>query len=168
MIALNTVKRLLALMILVFIVSGCGYHNSATQPNRLPEAFREIAFGKVENPTLERWLEPELRSRIRDEITRRGQLTWVERSKAEALINLRIVSLENSSDVRGDKDKTLKYEETLRVRMRITDASDGRTIWNSGTVEVSESYMPGDEDSNELLVVKLMARRLVDRLNQAY
>lgn len=165
---LNTVKRFLALMLLVFIVSGCGYQNSATQPNKLPEGFTQIAFGKVQNPTLERWLEPALRSQIRDEITRRGQLTWVDRSKAEALINLKILSLENSNGIRGDKDVTLKYEETLRIQMRITSPVDGRTIWNSGTVEVSESYLPNKESSTQQLVVKLMARRLVDRLNQAY
>ncbi|MBI9109689.1 LPS assembly lipoprotein LptE [Maridesulfovibrio ferrireducens] len=168
MIAINTVKRLLLLLCLVFFVSGCGYHNSASEPNRLPEAFREVAIAEVTNPTLERWLEPKIRSGLRDEITRRGQLTWVEKSKAEALFNIRIVKFSNGSRVLGDKDKTLKYNATLRVQMKVVDAADGHLIWNSGNVEVTESYYTGQEEATDELIVRLLIRRLVDRMNQAY
>lgn len=165
---LNTVKRLLTFMLLVFIVTGCGYQNSATQPLTMPAGVTKVAFGKVQNPTLERWLEPALRSQIRDEITFRGQLQWVDRADAEALINIKILSLEDSDGIRGNDDVTLKYDETLRMQMQLVDPADNKIIWNSGTVSVSESYLPNDEDSAQQLVVKLMARRIVDRLNQAY
>jgi outer membrane lipopolysaccharide assembly protein LptE/RlpB len=165
---LKTMKRLTAFMLLIFALAGCGYQNSATQPNMLSKGFTKVSFGKVKNPTLDRWLEPAMRSQIRDEITNRGQLQWVDKAEAEALINLKIISLEDSNGIRGDKDETLKYEETLRVQMSITNPNDGRTIWNSGTVEVSESYLPNNEPATQQLVVKLMSRRLVDRLNQAY
>ncbi len=168
MIAINTVKRLLLLLCLVFIVSGCGYQNSASEPNKLPEQFRKVAIAEVSNPTLERWLEPDIRSGLRDEITRRGQLTWVETPKADALFKIRIVSFSNGSRVLGIDDKTLKYDSTLRVQMRVTDAADGHTIWSSGTVSVTESYFSGEKEATNKLVVKLMIRRLVDRMNQAY
>ncbi len=168
MIATNSAKRLLLLLCLVFFVSGCGYHSSASEPNKLSEKYHEIAISEVKNPTLERWLEPRLRGDLRDEITRRGQLVWVDKSKAEALISLRIVSFSNNSRVLGNKDETLKYNSILKVQMKVTDAADGHIIWNSGTVEVTESYYKGQEDTTQDLVVELMIRRLVDRMNQAY
>lgn len=165
---MKSVKNLVVLLCIVFAVTACGYHNSATEPNRLGDKFREIAINKVENPTLERWLEPELRSLLRDEITRRGQLVWVDKSKAEALINIRIISLSSGSRILGNKDVTLKYDKTLKIQMRIVSAADGKMLWNSGPVEVTESYYSGQEDETNALVTELLVRRIVDKMNQAY
>lgn len=165
---LNSVKKLTLLLCLIFAMSACGYHNSATEPNRVGEQFREVAIAKVENPTLQRWLEPKIRSMLRDEITRRGQLTWVDKSKAEALFNIRILELSDGSRILGDQDVTLKYDMTLKLQMKVTSSSDGSLIWNSGPLEVTESYYVGQEDETRQLITKLMIRRLVDRMNQAY
>ncbi|WP_432738001.1 LPS assembly lipoprotein LptE [Maridesulfovibrio sp. FT414] len=162
------VKKLTLLLCLVFAVAACGYHNSATEPNRVGEKFHEIAIAKVENPTLERWLEPQLRSLLRDEITRRGQLVWVDKSKAEALINIKIISISSGSRILGNKDTTLKYDKTLKVQMRVTSAADGTLLWNSGPVEVTESYYSGQEDATNELVTELIVRKIVDKMNQAY
>ena len=156
------------LLCAVFAVSACGYHNSATEPNRIGEQFREVAIAKVENPTLQRWLEPKIRSMLRDEITRRGQLNWVEKSKAEALFSIRIIELSDGSRILGDQDVTLKYDMTLKVEMKVNSSSDGSLIWSSGPIEVTESYYLGQEEETRQLITKLMIRRLVDRMNQAY
>ena len=168
MIAHNCTKTVFLLILIIFSVSACGYHNSASEPNSLGDQFKKVAIAKVENPTLERWLEPRIRSLLRDEITRRGQLVWVDRSKAQALFNLRIVSFSDYSRILGDKDKTLKYDRTLKVEMRVVDAADDHLIWNSGNVEVTQSYFKGQEEATDQLIVKLLVRRLVDRMNQVY
>ncbi len=167
-VVMNYVKKLILLLCIVFAVSACGYHNSASEPNRVGEQYREIAINKVENPTLERWLEPKMRSMLRDEITRRGQLTWTDKSKAEALINIRIIELSDGSRILGNKDTTLKYDMTLKVQMKVTSAADGTLLWNSGPVSVTESYYTDQEDETRQLITKLMVRRLVDKMNQAY
>lgn len=168
MAVVDSIKKIVLLLCVVFAVTACGYHNSATEPSSLGKQYREIAISKVENPTLERWLEPDLRSLLRDEITRRGQLIWVDKSKAEALINLRIISLSSGSRILGDKDKTLKYNKSLKVQMRVLSAADGTLLWNSGPVEVTESYYSGEEDEANALVTELLVRRLVDKMNQVY
>ncbi len=168
MTVMNHVKKLMLLLCVIFAVSACGYHNSATEPNKLGEQFKEVAIAKVENPTLERWLEPKIRSLLRDEITRRGQLVWTDKSKAEALFNIKILSLSDGSRTLGNEDKTLKYDKTLKVQMRVTSAADGKLLWNSGPVEVTESYYTGQEDATDQLVTELLVRRLVDKMNQAY
>lgn len=168
MTVMNHIKSLVLLLSVIFAVSACGYHNSATEPNRLGDKFKEVAIAKVENPTLERWLEPKIRSLLHDEITRRGQLVWVDKSKAEALFNIRIISLSSGSSILGESDETLKYDKTLKVQMRVIDAADGHMIWNSGPVSVTESYFTGEETETEELVVTLLVRRLVDKMNQAY
>ncbi|NDV26603.1 LPS assembly lipoprotein LptE [Desulfovibrio sp. JC010] len=168
MVVVKSVKKLALLLCVVFAVSACGYHNSETEPNRVGKQFREVAIAKVENPTLERWLEPKIRSMMRDEITRRGQLVWADKSKAEALFNIRIIELSDGSRILGDQDVTLKYDMTLRVEMKVNSANDGSLIWSSGPLEVTESYYTGEEDATQQLVTKLMVRRLVDRMNQAY
>ncbi|WP_320170956.1 LPS assembly lipoprotein LptE [Maridesulfovibrio sp.] len=162
------IKRLLFLLCLLFCITACGYHNSASAPNRLGEKFHEIAVAKVENPTLERWLEPKIRSMLHDEIIRRGQLVWADRSKAEALISIKIISISSGSRILGDNDATLKYDKSLKVQMKVTDAADGTMIWNSGPVEVTESYYSGQEDAANELVTELLVRKLVDRMSQAY
>ncbi|TIH17358.1 hypothetical protein D0S45_06785 [Marinifilum sp. JC120] len=168
MFVMKSIQKLILLLCVVFAVSACGYHNSATEPNRVGEQFREVAIAKVENPTLERWLEPKLRSMMRDEITRRGQLVWTDKSKAEALFNIRILELSDGSRILGDQDVTLKYDMTLKLQMKVTSATDGALIWNSGPLEVTESYYVGQEEETKQLIIKLMVRRLVDRMNQAY
>lgn len=168
MVVMNYIKKLILLLCVVFAVSACGYHNSATEPNRVGKQFREVAIAKVENPTLERWLEPKIRSMMRDEITRRGQLVWTDKSKAEALFNIRILELSDGSRILGDQDVTLKYDMTLQVQMQVTSAADGSLIWNSGPIEVTESYYTGEEDTVKQLITKLIVRRLLDRMNQAY
>ncbi|WP_319762286.1 LPS assembly lipoprotein LptE [Maridesulfovibrio sp.] len=168
MVVVKYVKKLVLLLCLVFAVSACGYHNSATEPNRVGEQFREVAIAKVENPTLERWLEPKIRSMLRDEITRRGQLVWTDKSKADALFNIKVLELSDGSRILGDQDVTMKYDMTLKVQMKVTDATDGSLIWNSGPFSVTESYYTGQEEATKQLVTKLLVRRLVDKMNQAY
>ncbi|WP_027723157.1 LPS assembly lipoprotein LptE [Maridesulfovibrio zosterae] len=168
MTVMNHVKKLILLFSIIFAVNACGYHNSATEPNRLGEMFRDVAISKVENPTLERWLEPKIRSLLHDEIIRRGQLVWVDKSKADALFNIKIINLTDGSRILGDKDKTLKYDMTLKLQMRVTSAADGKLLWNSGPVSVTESYYTGQEEATQQLIVELLVRRLVDKMNQAY
>ncbi|GAB1400694.1 hypothetical protein MASR1M66_21490 [Aminivibrio sp.] len=81
--------------------SACGYSLTANAPIDLPADSTRLYLAKVTNPTTETWLEPMLRSSLRDELTRRGNVTWVGRNEAEATVNVDVRSYSTSDSVKG-------------------------------------------------------------------
>lgn len=148
---------------------GCGYSfQSESGPIVLPEGARSLAIDKVENPSMEAWLEFSIRSKLRDEITRRGQATWADSSKADALLSVTIKSFVLTSDVKSSKDQTLKYSANLKMQATITDRLSGRTLWRSGMIEENQPYFLNEQAQAEDMVVELAVRQLVDRMSQNY
>jgi len=161
-------------VVLLALVSGCGYSftggsvESTTEANRLDPAFREMAIIRVENPTVEAWLEPRLRGLLREEFTRRRVATWVERSKATALVTVNIKQYTRSTRVAGQQDQSVKLSTGMVLSIRVTRASDNLLLWDSGEQTQSESYYPGDSEAADLRLTDLAVRRLADLLTQGY
>ena len=130
-------KRLLGLTLLfVSAVSlcACGYNftgqGTVLGPDpdavsRLDPAFRTMAIARVENPTIEPWLEPRLRSLIRDEFTRRRFVTWVDKDKATSLLTVVIKKFTRSTSVAGQQDQSLKLSNGMTLVFRVHRASCG-------------------------------------------
>ncbi|MGE4555590.1 MAG: LPS assembly lipoprotein LptE [Desulfovibrionaceae bacterium] len=148
---------------------GCGYSfQSDSGPIVLPEGVRTLAIYKVENPSLEVWLEPSIRSKLRDEITRRGQVVWADSSKADALLYVVVQSFVLTSDVKSSKDQTLKYSAKLKMQANIKDRLSGRTLWRSGLIDMTQPYFLDQQAQAEQMTVELAVRELVDRMSQNY
>ncbi|MFW5838026.1 MAG: LPS assembly lipoprotein LptE [Desulfovibrionaceae bacterium] len=158
-----------AFVLLAAQLAGCGYGMQARSgPVVLPSGDRSLAISRVENPSLEVWLEPEIRARLRDEITRRGQVRWAEPGTAEALMSVTITHFILTGDVKGAKDQTLKYQASLTLRAAITDRQTGQVLWESGQVDAVQPYFLEDQEQAEAMVVELAVRELVDRMSQNY
>ncbi|PKN07429.1 MAG: hypothetical protein CVU73_11715 [Deltaproteobacteria bacterium HGW-Deltaproteobacteria-8] len=173
-------KRSLGLVLVLaaaLSLSGCGYtftgQGTLMGPDpdavsRLDPAFRHMAIARVENPTIEPWIEPRLRSLIRDEFTRRRFVTWVDKDKATSLLTVTIKKFMRSTVVAGQQDQSVKLSTGLTMIFRVQRAGDGAVLWDSGEQSQTESFFPGDSDGADLRVTDLAVRRMADLMTENY
>jgi hypothetical protein len=134
---------------IALFLPACGYQLTARAPIQLPENSTRLYLNKVTNPTTETWLEPMLRSSLRDELTRRGNVTWVDREQAEATVNIDVRSYSTSDALKGRDDVTLKSAASIQMVVTFYSAKTNALIWTSGPVTASESYPRSHENQIE-------------------
>jgi outer membrane lipopolysaccharide assembly protein LptE/RlpB len=162
--------RLFALVLLAaLLLPACGYQLTAQAPIDLPKDSTKLFLAKVTNPTTETWLEPMLRNSLRDELTRRGNVTWVGRDEAEATVNVDVRSYSTSDSVKGLDDVTVKSEVRIQMEVSFFSTKKGTLIWTSGPIMASESYR-GANNKREATqdAVDLAVRMVADRLSQKF
>lgn len=167
--------RLAFVTLAALVLCGCGYHFTGTAPadgssqaSRLAPELRQMALVRVDNPTTEAWLEPRLRSLIRDEFNRRRLVTWTDKAKATSLLTITIKKLTRSTALAGEADQSVKLNTGITVVFKVTRAADGSTIWNSGEQTQTESYYPGDAEGADMRVTDLLVRRMADLMTENY
>ena len=161
-------RRILPLLALVLLLGSCGYNLGSEGPVSLKPANRALYIERVDNPTSYTWMESRLRSLFRDEVTRRGWATWVDRKQATGLVIITVEKYLRNTGVYGRDDKTLRYTASLEVSARIISPVDNSVLWDSGRVSWSENFSKGEERSVDDLVTDLAVRQLVDRMTQGY
>ncbi|MFN2342969.1 MAG: LPS assembly lipoprotein LptE [Desulfonatronovibrio sp.] len=134
------------LFIACTFLASCGYNFAGSSPINMPEDKRHLFISQLINPTQEAWLEPYLRSNLRDEFTRRGQVNWVSLDQAEALMQIEVIQFRTSDSQTGAKDRTVRSTVTLNMDVKIVSASTGEVIWSSGSVTGSSSFFLQNED----------------------
>lgn len=153
----------------LLVLPTCGYRLTAQAPIDLPRDSTRLFLGKVVNPTTETWFEPMLRSSLRDELTRRGNVTWVDRDAAQATVNIDVRYYSTSDVVKGLDDVTLKSEARVQLEVSFFDAKTNALIWTSGPVMASESYRGTDGKRNATeAAIELAMRMVADRLSQKF
>ena len=173
---LKRISGFMPLLAALFL-SGCGYAftGQAIGPDgqegvvsRLDPAMRKMALVRVENPTVESWIEPRLRSLIRDEFNRRRLVTWTDKTQATSLLTVIIKKYSRETAVSGQQDQSLKLSTSLTLVLRVNRASDGIPLWDSGEQSLSESFYPGDSEGADMRLTDLTVRRLADLMTQNY
>ncbi len=163
--------RIPALTVLAALITilGCGYHFSASAPITLPRGVTNTYIQNVENPTVESWIDPYLRSRFQDEFTRRARINWVNPEQAEAFINLSIISYSVSTGLSGAQDQTLRERATVVMEVEFRDQEDGSLLWSSGHVHAFETFEAGTSAivAGERAIEDAI-RRIADRLGADY
>jgi hypothetical protein len=151
-------------------LAGCGYGvGGSGGPSVLDAEYRTLAISGVDNPTTLSWLEPRIRSLLRDELTRRGTVNWVDdQTKADALISISIVRYYRPTAVEGSSDQTLRSSAIFNFNAEIKSATDGHIIWSSGEINQDWPFYSGQEDEADTEVTRLGVRRLADRMSQNY
>ncbi len=128
------------MLCIAFLLPACGYQLTANSPIDLPQDSSRLFLSKVTNPTTETWLEPMLRSSLRDELTRRGNVTWVGPDEAQATVNIDVRSYSTSDAVKGRDDVTVKSEARILMEVSFFSTKTNALIWTSGPVKATESY----------------------------
>jgi len=165
---MSLLRRSLLLAMALVLLAGCGYKNTQSGPVALPENKRKLFFEELENPTLETDLYARIRSLMRDELTRRGQVAWVQRGAAEGLLRVEIHAFTSKASVKGEDDETLRSTASITLEADILDAADRSVLWTSGRVGASETFTTGGQEDAEDRVILLVVERLVDRLGQDF
>lgn len=163
-------SALLATALFAILVCGaCGYQFGSNAPVVLPEGHRTLAIKKVVNPTVETWIEPVLRAKLRDEITSRGQISWTDPDTADATITLKVLRFTEEASVKDERDKTLKYRVELQVEGVMNNKEDHTPLWESGLI-TKEWFYQNDTDrpDAEQKVVILAIRELVNRMGDNF
>lgn len=168
--------------VLAAAVSGCGYRavsgssgqvrdeSQQAQGARivLPPQYRRLFIADVDNPTLEPLIGTRLRNGFRDEVTRRGGIEWVDRAQARGLVRLKITQFSDSARVRDVDDRTVKFQVAINAEARVLNPDDNAPLFDSGPIGLSQSYFAGERDVALERLVDLIARRLADRLADAF
>lgn len=167
--------RLALFLMLALALCGCGYSftgsgasDGTSQGSRLTPEQSQMALVRVDNPSTESWLEPRLRSLVRDEFNRRRLVTWTDKSKATSLLTIIIKRFTRSTALAGQADQSVKLSTGIVVVFRITRASDGALIWDSGEQGQNETFYPGDSDGADQRITDLLVRRMADLLTENY
>ncbi|MGE4263941.1 MAG: LPS assembly lipoprotein LptE [Desulfovibrio sp.] len=162
-------------LIALLALCGCGYHFTGSAPadgteqaSRLAPELRKMAVARVDNPTTEAWLEPRLRSLVRDEFNRRRLVTWTDKAKATSLLTITIKKYTRATALYGQADQSLKLDAGITVIFRVTRATDGSIIWDSGEQTQDESYYPGDSEGADMRVTDMLVRRMADLMTENY
>jgi len=157
------------LLCLALLLPACGYQLTAQAPIDLPRDSTQLFLAKVTNPTTETWLDPMLRNSLRDELTRRGNVTWVGRDEAQATVNVDVRAYSTSDAVKGRDDVTVKSEVRIQMEVTFFSTKTSALIWTSGPVIASESYR-GWSNKREATqsAVDLAVRMVADRLSQKF
>lgn len=162
-------KTLWAALVVALLLPACGYQLTAQAPIDLPQDSTRLFLGKVVNPTTETWFEPMLRSSLRDELTRRGNVTWVDRDVAEAIVNLDVRSYSSSDVVKGRDDVTFKSEARVQMEASFYNARTNALIWASGPVTATETYRGAEgKRAATQAAIDLAVRMIADRLGQKF
>lgn len=163
------------LLATALVLAGCGYtftgmgsEDADASAARLAPEMRHMALVRVENPTTESWIEPRLRSLIRDEFTRRRLVTWTDKAKATSQLTVIIKGYTRGTLVSGQQDQSVKLQTSITLQFRVHRTSDGALLWASGEQGQSESFYPGDSDGADLRVTDLAVRRMADLMTQNY
>lgn len=162
---------LLLLLALAACPGGCGYRFAGVKdeaPFVLPAESRKLWLKSVENPTVETWLGPAIRSLLRDEITNRGQAQWVDKDEATAWVEVVVDDFTTETTVTGEQDESLKYSAAITMIVTIRSALDGRLLWSSGSVGANESFYGAETHAARVSAVELAVERAVDRMSQKY
>jgi len=171
-----------AVLCLALSLPACGYELTARAPIQLPQDSTRLYLDKVTNPTTETWIEPMLRSSLRDELTRRGNVTWVSRDEAEATVNIDVRSYSTSDSLKGRDDVTLKSAASIQMVVTFFSTKTNALIWTSGPISASESFRGASEiqSSSGTLqstsakreatqeAVDLAVRKVADQLGQKF
>jgi hypothetical protein len=165
---MQRIRQILVLCLLVSIL-GCGYHFSASAPISLPGAVTNIYIQNVENPTLEAWIDPFLRSQFRTEFTRRAKINWVDAEEAQAFINLIIIAYYTETELAGTQDQTLRERAVVVMETQFRSQDDGSLIWSSGHITDSETFETGTgEITAGRRAIENAIRRTADALGADY
>ena len=153
----------------VLLLFGCGFHFSASAPITLPRGVTNIVIQEVDNPTLEAWIDPFLRTRFRDEFTRRAQVNWVDDEQAQAYVVLRVIAYSVDTELAGAQDQTLRERASVILETEFRSQTDDSLIWSSGHIRDFETFEAGgNEIAAGQRAIENAIRRTADALGADY
>ena len=159
--------RCLAVILLLLVLAGCGYH-FAGHGNSLPGEVSRVYLPLFANRTLKPQLENLLSNEVGMALARNGNIIEV-RSKelAEAVLQGTVSSYATTAIAYDKNDDISEYRAKLTIEVSLRSIADGRLLWQ-GTVAWSEDYLADNDKARqrelERDAVEKLSRRIADEL----
>lgn len=155
---------------LTLLMMGCsGYSFGEEGTSVLPPGDRTVAVEKITNPSTLSWMEPRLRSLLRDELNNRNTITWVDSpSKADATITINVLSYNRPTAVSGAKEETLRSVASISLKATVRSTITNEIIWTSGTLSQDWPFFTGGETEADMEVTQQIIRQLANHMTQNY
>lgn len=152
-------------ILLVFLVSGCGYRVGSL----LPKDLKTIAVPMFKNNTPEPEIETMITNGIIQEFILDGTLKVVEEDVADTLLLGEIIDYRREP-IRYTKDEVTKeYRLVIAVKIRFEDMLRNESTWENPRVEgyvefFVGSSLPESERLNLPVAVKDLAHHVVEKV----
>lgn len=166
-------NRILALLIVLLTLSGCGY--SAVKRDASPFLGRSLHVKMFANSSYQANVEGQLRLALIDEISRSGGGEQVGEQAADLILSGDVESLDLENAAFSGSDKAMMYRVVLTVTAVLTERKSGRVLVKSRET-VREVYpvnsdMALQRNSRDAAITascREMARYLVAQMDRAF
>lgn len=133
-------KKLLALLLLAVMTSGCGYA-LAGRGSFLPDYIRTIGIPPLENRTTFLQVEQVLTEKIRTEFIGRGNYTVVPTpTGAQAVLSGAITGITLQPVGFTEQQLASRHLFTLTMRVQFADATTNEILWSNESLTFREEY----------------------------
>ena len=133
-------KKLLALLVLATMTSGCGYA-LAGRGSFLPEYIRVIGIPPLQNLTTFLQVEQILTEKVRTEFIGRGRYTVLPtESGAHAVLSGAITSIAVQPVGFTEQQLASRYLFTLTMRVQFTDTTTNEVLGSNDSLSFREEY----------------------------
>ena len=131
---------MLAVFVLAFTGSGCGYA-LAGRGSFLPTDIRVVGIPQLVNRTTFFDVEQILTEKIRNEFIGRGKYRVVpEATGADAVLNAEITSITLSPVAFTTTQLASRYQFVLTMKVDFTDARIGKSLWANDVLSFTGEY----------------------------
>ncbi len=158
-------KKFLTFFILMFCLSGCGYHLPG-QGAALPGGVEKLYIPLFINETAEPRLETRMTSRVSQVFSRNNEIYQVEKLRdAEAVLVGTLRKYKSRSLSYNKNDDIGTYLSTLSIDAVLRRVGTEEVLWK-GTVNWREQYSASGDKNIQELARQLALERLIYHLSE--
>jgi hypothetical protein len=131
-------------VVLLLLVSGCGYHFSGEGPGPRP-GLKSVAIPVFKNKTSEPDLGSLFAGALRREFLRKGDLRVVPVDEADAIFEGTITSVHTAAVAHIEALQTIQSKLYVTLDIRCKDAKDGKVLWQDSQFTYYQSFLQGPD-----------------------
>jgi len=158
-------KRWGGLLILMLVVTGCGYTPRGLSPGI---GVKTLFIQPLKNRTAEPFLDSLVTNSLVEWFGRDSRLRLVADAKdAEAVLSGEITSYSRRSVSYNRLDKIREYRSDMRVNANLRRVADGKILWKdsvSWSEESLNSSNRAQQDDNETEAIRKISNRLGEQI----
>jgi len=164
---IKSVIILLAPIILVSIILGCGYQIMG-RGGGVPEGITSLAITPLENTTKEANLSSILVSALRREFIFRREVDIVSENKAQASLQGTITSLTVSSLAYDEEARAREYRVTITLNLLLIRKGNDEILWRGDNIKGESEYLASTnvivEDGRKDSAIRKVAADLAEEI----
>ena len=164
---MKTITFLIALIILVSAMVGCGYHVMG-KGGTFPDGITSVAIIPLENKTREPNLTAIFTSAFRREFIFRRDVEVVTEQKAETTLEGAITSIDPASVAYSSEGRATEYTISVTLDVRLIRRSNKAVLWKGDKIKGTWHYLASldvmTNESNKNVAIQKIATDLSEKI----